>query len=191
MRARVGDRDALSELLSYYEPYLKRVVRTNMGPSLRKAHETADVLQEVMLVASSRFEQFHGVDEDELLTWLRTLVARKAVDMARFLSRAKRNPGENVAIERLDAATDRGEYPEIPADQTSPSRAAARRELQLKLAEALEQLPDDEADVVWMRHIEEMSFEAIGKRLGMGRNAVRALWVRALRRLRDHLPELL
>jgi len=191
VRARVGDREALSELLAYYQPYLRRVVRTNMGPSLRKAHETADVLQEVMLTAAARFEQFHGVDEGELLTWLRTLVARKAVDMARFLGRAKRNPGGQASIERLDAVTERGEYPEIPADQTSPSRAAARRELQLKLAEALAQLPDDEADVVWMRHIEEMSFEAIGKRLGMGRNAVRSLWVRALKRLRDHLPELL
>jgi len=191
VKARLGDREALNELLRYYEPYLRRVARSNMGPTLRKAHETADILQEVLLTAAARFEKFQGIDEDELLTWLRTLVARKAVDMARYLSRSRRSPGGDAQLESLDAVSERGAYPEIAADQTSPSQGAARRELQLKLAEALEKLPDDEADVIWMRHIEEMSFEAIGRRLGMGRNAVRALWVRALKHLREHLPDLL
>lgn len=189
LKAKLGDREALDELLRYYQPYLRRVARSSMGPTLRRAHETSDILQEVLMTAAARFDKFQGIDEDELLTWLRTLVARKAIDMARYLGRARRSPGEDAALESLDAVSDKGAYPEIAADQTSPSQGAARRELQMKLAEALEKLPDEEADVIWMRHIEEMSFEAIGRRLGMGRNAVRALWARALKHLREHLPE--
>jgi RNA polymerase sigma-70 factor (ECF subfamily) len=189
IRARSGDREALNDLLRHYEPYLRRVVRSNMGPTLRRYHDTADLLQEVLLAVSSRFDYFEGLDEEEFLAWLRTLAARKAVDLARYVSRAKRQPGGDAVIESLDAVSEKGQYPELPADQTSPSRGAARRELQAELAAALAKLPDDEADVIWMRHVEEMSFEAIGQRLGLGRNAVRALWARALRHLREHLPE--
>jgi RNA polymerase sigma factor (sigma-70 family) len=58
----------------------------------------------------------------------------------------------------------------------------------LKLADALGQIDDREAEVIWLHHVDGMSFEAIGERLGLGRNGVRGIWTRGLRNLRRILP---
>ena len=67
----------------------------------------------------------------------------------------------------------------------SPSQQAARRELDVLLADVLAQLPDDYREVLILRNLEGFSHEAIAARMNRSRGAVRMLWVRALASLRD------
>ena len=59
----------------------------------------------------------------------------------------------------------------LALSQTSPSEIASRRELVVLLADALHALPDAEADVLWLYHAENLSFEAIGERMGLSRKS--------------------
>jgi RNA polymerase sigma-70 factor (ECF subfamily) len=62
-----------------------------------------------------------------------------------------------------------------------------RREDEILLADALAELPADYRDVIVIRHIEGLPFEEVAQRMGRSAGAVRMLWLRALKRLREVL----
>ncbi len=187
-RARSGDRQAFEALIARYDRYLRLVISGSMGPALRREFDTSDVLHETLLVALARFTNFHGTDERELVGWLRALASRKLVDLARRTGRQKRAPRGRLSLDEPQADDRQTLAAQLPGDLTSPSMAAAKREMAQKLAQALAAIEPREAEVLRLHHVEGMSFEAIGTQLGIGRNGVRGIWARGLRSLRRVLP---
>jgi RNA polymerase sigma-70 factor (ECF subfamily) len=194
-RARAGENEALGELCALYRNYLRMVVRTGLGSRLRERVELSDVVQEALVEVVKQFPQFTGQNEAALVGWLRRLVSQKLADLARYHNRAKRaGASTSLALEApFDAAHAHGGEPNgrlldmLALSQTSPSEAASRRELIVLLADALAALPDSEADVLWLYHAENLSFEAIGDRIGLSRKAIRGIWARGLKRLKPML----
>ena len=193
-RARAGQDEALGELCALYRNYLRMVVRTGLGPKLRERVELSDVVQEALVEVVRQFPQFTGQNEAALVGWLRRLVGQKLADLGRYHSRAKR--GSGGAAVPLDAPWgDGGDsgggklLDMLALSQTSPSEAASRRELIVLLADALADLPESEAEVLWLYHAEGLSFEAIGDRTGVSRKSVRGLWARGLKGLKRHLAQ--
>ncbi len=195
-KARAGETEALGELCALYRNYLRMVVRTGLGPRLRERLELSDVVQEALVEVVRQFPQFTGQNEAALVGWLRRLVGQKLADLGRYHSRTKRAGG--VASIPLDAPWE-GKGGEnqgnqagrlldmLSLSQTSPSEIASRRELIVLLADALAALPDGEADVLWLYHAENLSFEVIGERMGVSRKSVRGIWARGLKRLKRSL----
>lgn len=195
--ARAGRSEALGELCSLYRNYLRMVVRTGLGPRLRERVELSDVVQEALVEVVRQFPQFTGQNEAALVGWLRRLVGQKLADLGRYHSRAKR-AGDGAALPLdapWDVANGGGEadgggarlLDMLALSQTSPSEAASRRELTVLLADALEDLPEAEAEVLWLYHAENLSFEGIGERLGVSRKVVRGLWARGLKGLKRQI----
>jgi RNA polymerase sigma-70 factor, ECF subfamily len=196
-RARAGQTDALGELCGLYRNYLRMVVRTGLGPRLRERVELSDVVQEALVEVVRQFPQFTGQNEAALVGWLRRLVSQKLADLGRYHSRAKR-AAAGAALP-LDAAWEPAGTGEagggqgaklldmLALSQTSPSEAASRRELTVLLADALADMSEPEAEVLWLYHAEGLSFEAIGDRLGLSRKSIRGIWARGLKSLRRTL----
>jgi len=196
-RARAGQAEALGELCALYRNYLRMVVRSGLGPRLRERVELSDVVQEALVEVVRQFPQFTGQNEAALVGWLRRLVGQKLADLGRYHNRAKR-AGAGSALP-LDAAWDVAGGTELGGgpgaklldmlalDQTSPSEAASRRELTVLLADALADLPEPDAEVLWLYHAEGLSFETIGERLGLSRKSIRGIWARGLKSLRRTL----
>jgi RNA polymerase sigma-70 factor (ECF subfamily) len=195
-KARAGETEALGELCALYRNYLRMVVRTGLGPRLRERLELSDVVQEALVEVVRQFPQFTGQNEAALVGWLRRLVGQKLADLGRYHSRTKRAGGATAIP--LDApwgggdGENQGDYAGrlldmLALSQTSPSEFASRRELIVLLADALASLPDGEADVLWLYHAENLSFEVIGERMGMSRKSVRGIWARGLKRLKRSL----
>jgi RNA polymerase sigma-70 factor (ECF subfamily) len=194
--ARAGQSEALGDLCGLYRNYLRMVVRTGLGPRLRERVELSDVVQEALVEVVRQFPQFTGQTEAALVGWLRKLVGQKLADLGRYHSRAKR-AGNGSALP-LDAPWDSPGTSEpgggggrlldvLALSQTSPSEAASKRELTVLLADALQILPEGEAEVLWLYHAENLSFETIGERLGLSRKMVRGLWARGLRSLKRQI----
>ena len=116
------------------------------------------------------------------------MASRKLIDLARRTGRLKRAPSGQLSLD--ESQTDHGESlaDQVAGDLTTPSQAAVKHEMALKLADALGQIDNREAEVIWLHHVDGMSFEAIGARLGLGRNGVRGIWTRGLCNLRRILP---
>jgi RNA polymerase sigma-70 factor (ECF subfamily) len=183
--ARAGDAFALGRLLERYRAYLMLLARLQIGRRLQSKADPSDVVQEAFLEAHRTFARFRGGSEGELLAWLRQILgSHLAVLVRRFL----RTRGRDVRLERalaaeLDAssrALDRG----LLAPQSSPSHQADRREQGVRLADALDQLPEDYREVIVLRHLEGLSFPDVARRMGRSVDSVKNLWPRALVRLR-------
>src|SRR5690349_9736079 len=86
-RARSGDVDALGYLFDLYRNYLRLLARSLIGREFRGRLDHSDVVQETFLNAHQAFAEFRGNSEAELLTWLRTILAR---DLARLMRRHRR-----------------------------------------------------------------------------------------------------
>ena len=79
----------------------------------------------------------------------------------------------------------------LPDPGTSPTRRIQRHEQTIQLADQLSKLPADYREVIVLRHIESLAFEEIGRRMERSTGAVRMLWLRAIKQLRERMvPEL-
>jgi RNA polymerase sigma-70 factor (ECF subfamily) len=187
-QARGGSEVALGQLLESYSHYLTLLARVQIGRRLQGKLDASDLVQETFLEAHRQIGHFRGTTEGELVAWLRRILAgRLALMLRRYLG----TKGRDVKLERelamqLDQssqALDGG----LLASYSTPSQHAARREQALLLAEALAQLPEDYREVIILRHLENLSFADVARRMGRTEDSVQKLWVRALANLRRWL----
>jgi RNA polymerase sigma-70 factor (ECF subfamily) len=186
--ARAGNGPALGQLLELYRHYLALLARCHISRWLQGKVDASDRVQEAFLEAHRDFAQFRGSSERELVSWLRQILASNLANLAqRYWGSGCRD----VRLERQLAAEldqssrvlDLG----LLAPQSSPSEQAARREQAVLLADALEQLAEDYREVLVLRHLEELSFPEVARRMGRSVDSVKNLWARALARLRRSL----
>jgi RNA polymerase sigma-70 factor (ECF subfamily) len=187
--ARAGDARALGRLLELYRRYLTILTRLQIGRRLQGKVDPSDVVQEAFLGASRDFGQFRGASEKEFLAWLRSILASLLANLVRHYQGTLRR---DVRLERqlaleLDEssqALDRG----LMDPQASPSEQADRREQSVRLAEALEQLPADQRELLVLRHLEGQSFPEVARQRERSVDSLKKLWPKALVRLR-RLPQ--
>jgi RNA polymerase sigma-70 factor (ECF subfamily) len=77
----------------------------------------------------------------------------------------------------------------LAAQQTSPSERAVRNEDLTRLAEALEQLPPDQREVVTLKHLVGLTLAQISEQLGRSSEAVAGLLFRGRLRLRELMAQ--
>ncbi|MEO6809787.1 MAG: sigma-70 family RNA polymerase sigma factor [Isosphaeraceae bacterium] len=184
-----NDAEALAELFESARPALTREADRRMPASLRAKCGVSDIVQEVILDANRRLDQFRGQSEGEWRGWLLAIL-RNRLKMARrhYLEVGKRRAGLEVSIGRPDSAgVGRAFEPIDPS--ASPGGKAVRREQEARLVEALDRLPEGDRQVVRWHHEERLTFEQIAGRLGISMEAARKRWGRALVRLRETLKE--
>src|SRR6516162_4426779 len=74
---RAGDGVSFGLLLERYRNYLTLLARLQIGRRLQGKFDPADVVQDTFLQAHSKFDQFHGSTEAELVSWLRQVLASR------------------------------------------------------------------------------------------------------------------
>lgn len=102
-RVRAGDDAALTELIRRYEPIVRTVARSLLGPVLRRHLDSVDVAQSVnlVLVNGLRGERFAIDGEGALVALLITLVRRKVARQWRRVR--KEEAGSTVDVPHPDA----------------------------------------------------------------------------------------
>jgi RNA polymerase sigma-70 factor (ECF subfamily) len=183
--ARAGNGAALGQLLEQYRNYLAMLARLQIGRRLRGKVDSSDLVQETFLEAYRDFGQFRGTTEQELASWLRRILAWNLANLVQRYCGARRR---DVRLEReLAAEMDQSSRVldlGLMAKASSPSQQAVRREQAVLLADALEQLSADYREVLMLRHLEELSFPEVARRMGRSLDSVKNLWARALAQLR-------
>jgi RNA polymerase sigma-70 factor (ECF subfamily) len=138
--ARVGDSQALGQLLERCRNYLSLLARLQVCRRLRGKVDEADLVQETFLTAHRAFAQFRGTTEAEFLSWLRRILASTLADeVRRYHGTRQRDVHlERDLVHRLDQSSrtlDRA----LVTQSSSPSQRAARGEEAVRLADALGQ----------------------------------------------------
>jgi RNA polymerase sigma-70 factor (ECF subfamily) len=173
--------------LERFRPYLLLLARLYAGDRHRSKFDASDIVQQTLLEAHRKRDQFRGATEAELAAWLRQVLACELADALRGLGRAKRDARRERAIEEaLGEVSSRLEgWP--AADQSSPSERAVHNEQLVRLAEALLHLPDDQRRAVELKHLQGRSVSEIAAALGKTETAVGGLLRRGMTRLRELL----
>lgn len=188
---RAADTAMLAERLESARSELTREAAGGMSASLRAKFGASDIVQDAMLDASRRLDQYRGQSEAEWRGWLLAILHnRLRMARRRFLVAGKRRVGLEVPMNQPTDSNGIG-LPNEPIDRSaSPGEKAARRELEARLMEALHRLSEEDRRLVRWRHEEQQTFEQIADRLGISSDAVRKRWGRALIRLREALGEI-
>lgn len=189
MAARGGSSSCLGQLLALYSNYLKLLVSAQLDSRLRARVSPSDIVQESFFEAHRDFPEFRGESIGEFVAWLRRIVVNNILRVVeQHVLAEKRDVRREVSLEeigrRLEQSTARLES-FLAGTGESPSGYATRREDELMLANTLAKLPGDYRDVIVLRHIEGLPFEEVGARMDRSAGAVRMLWLRALKKMRD------
>ena len=191
-RAVAGDQSALDEALSVHRDRLKRMVGLRLSRQLQSRVDESDVVQDVLLEASNRLREYVENPATPFYLWLRFLAGRKLIDLhRRHLGAEKRNAGLEVSLHRgaYPTASSASLAAQLLGRISSPSQAAIRAELKIRVQEALNALNPLDREILALRHFEQLSNTDAATILGIGRSAASSRYLRALKKMKDLLAE--
>jgi RNA polymerase sigma-70 factor (ECF subfamily) len=170
------DREELTRMLEEVRPRLELWVASRLGSRLKARVEVDDVVQEVLLKAYEALDGFEAQGERQFYGWLFTIAEHRIADLADRFGAAKR-----------DASREREVHSRIPAQQTTPSMAAARSEAHERMLEAMGRLADRYREILRLRRLEMLSNEEAGRRMEITAKNASVLYARALEALRKEM----
>jgi RNA polymerase sigma-70 factor (ECF subfamily) len=176
-----------SRQLERFRAYLRLLARTQLDSALQGKIDLSGVVQQTLLEAHQAWDHLRHGSESQQAAWLRKALVRNMTDEVRKLRTAARDVVREHSLEaaveessaRLEAC--------LASQDDSPSERVIRNERLLHLAEALEQLPEDQRRAVEWHHLQGQPLAQIAKRLRRSKGAVAALLHRALQKLRTQL----
>ncbi len=175
--------------LEPYRNYLTLLASVQLSPRLRAKEDAADLVQMTMLEAHRDLPNYRGSTEGELLAWLKTILMRNLLNLARHYGAQKCDVRREQPLQaELEQSSARLEH-FLASEQTTPSQRAVRRERAEQLSRALAELLEDERTAVIMKHFHDCSIAQIAERLGRTKEAVGGLLRRGLKKLRCSLDE--
>jgi RNA polymerase sigma-70 factor, ECF subfamily len=184
MREQSPDRVRKLERL---RPYLRLLARMQLGQRLRGKLDPSDLVQQTLMQAFASLAQFRGQSDAELVAWVRTILAHQLTRVEREFDRDKRD----VARERsLEAALEQSSAclaAWLADDGPSPGEKAEQNEQAVRLAAALEQLPEAQREAIVLHYWQGWTSAQIAEHLGRSAAAVAGLLQRGLRDLRQRV----
>ncbi len=176
-----------AQKLDSFRSYLRLLARLQMGAGLQTRLDPSDLVQQTMLRALEGLHQFRGQTEAELAGWLRQILAHTLANAIRDLGREKRDVGREVSIEATVELSSARLEAWLADGQSSPSVQAERNEQLLRLAEALDELPDAQREAILLHHLQGCTLDATATQLGRSATAVAGLIKRGMKHLRQRL----
>jgi RNA polymerase sigma-70 factor (ECF subfamily) len=164
------------------------MVGWRMHGRLQGRLDPADVVQEAYLEVRGKFPQYSADPRLPFFLWLRRAVGQKLVDLhRRHLATKKRNAGQEVSLHRgaRPPVTSFSLAEDLLGKLTTPSHAAMRAELKVRVQEALNSMDPNDREVLILRHFEDLSHAEAAQVLRIKPAAAVKRYVRALKRLRD------
>src|SRR6516165_7906953 len=163
------DGEELARRLESFRNYLMLLARARLDSRLRTKLEPADLVQQTMTRALERREQFRGASDEQRAAWLRTLLAHAMVDALR--KHARPEGAERSLEAALEQSSARLEA-FLAADQTSPSGRVEKQERLVRLADAMEALPEDQRCTIELKHLQGLPLVEVARQMSRSVPAV-------------------
>jgi RNA polymerase sigma-70 factor (ECF subfamily) len=192
-RVQGGDEGALLELWVRQRDRLRRMVKLRLDRRLHGRIDPSDVLQEAAIEVARRAHEYLANPTMPPFLWLRWITGQMLLVLHRkHLGSKMRDVGVEVSLHHgaLPQATSVSLAAMLLGRLTSPTRAAQRAELQLRLQDALNAMDPIDREIITLRHFEELNNHETAQVLGISKTAASNRYIRALKRLKDALAGL-
>lgn len=167
-----GDRQAFNRLVMRYQNLVYTFLR-RMAP---KWNDLDDLAQEVFV---KMFHSIHSLKEaSQFKSWLYRIAVTVYLDeYRRWKKRQSRFVSDEEALRTH------------VAEHGDPKEAIEQKELQQKIQDALEKLPEEYRMTIVLREIQELSYEEIAQTLHISEGTVRSRIFRGRKLLQDLLQK--
>jgi RNA polymerase sigma-70 factor, ECF subfamily len=187
---RAGDSCAQTKLLVLCRGYLYLQAELQLQGKLTPRVDASDVVQQALLEAWDGLAAFRGTTSAELMAWLKQIVVRNSIDLARrHHQAAKRSVQRETPMQGHQGEDDSQQGLDPASPEETPSQYAIKQEEELQLAEAIAELSPDYQRVLMLRSFLRLSFADVAEQMQRSRPAAQMLWARAVEELRHRLDE--
>ena len=179
--AKEGDEAAANQLCSVYGERVRRIIRLRLDPKLRPKLDSVDVVQDVLMLAFGRLNDFTYKDEGDLLRWLSRIAENRFRDILDNFHADRRDIRREIPFRKIERQSNGGSFSVTgPVQTTTPSVLLSRKEQLDRLETAIDHLKPDYREVIVWSRIERLSHEEIAARLNKSPGAVGMLLSLAL-----------
>jgi len=169
-----------------FRPLLKAIVSRKIDKELGGKADASDVLQDTLSAAQANIDQIASKSPREVRGYLRRVLMSKIADLKRrFLKAKKRDVDRELTAEEISS----DEFRQIADSEGCPLDLMIDEEHFRRVMKAIEELPPDIQKLLAWRFEHDMTYEAIGKRLGRTKDDVRMLMQRCIARLKQRFEE--
>ncbi|MDA8744673.1 sigma-70 family RNA polymerase sigma factor [Rubripirellula amarantea] len=190
--ARSGDEDAVNKLLERHRGPIRRLVEMRLDRKVQRRVDVSDVVQDVMLEANNRLTKYLDDPAMAFHLWLRQIAWDRIIDTyRRHRVSAKRNMDREQPMS-VPTGNDQSTMElavQLCDPALTPAAAATQREIASKVEAVIEMLPDQDREIILMRHYEHLTNIEIAQVLDLNPPAASMRYLRAVRRLRELLEE--
>lgn len=173
-RCRAGDEEACEALVRQYQERVFALISRMTGDPDR----VEDIAQEVFLKAFRSLKSFRG--GSRFYTWLYRITVNTVLNTMR--SQGRRQETSLDALGGLEVQAD--------ADM-EPAEVTARLELARRVREAIDQLEEPYRVIIYLRELEDLSYEEIAEVVELPVGTVKSRLFRARQHLKGLLQDLL
>jgi RNA polymerase sigma-70 factor, ECF subfamily len=189
IQAKAGDDAAVQQLFERHREPVRRMIDLRMDQKVRRRVDASDIVQEVLIEANRRLDEYLKNPSMPFHLWLRHMAQDRLIDAHRRHRGAARRsidrerplvsgPVDQSTFDLADALQD---------PQLTPAAAATWHELRRRFQEAIDQLDEPDREVVLMRHFEHLTNSEVAAALNLTEPAAGMRYMRAMRRLREKL----
>lgn len=185
--AAAGDAAAKQTLLDRNRGKLKEMVQLRIDRRIAARIDPSDVVQEALLAAVRRFDDYLRDRPIAFYPWLRRIALERLLDLRRRHIVASRRSVDREVDEIVSDNSRRQLVERFAKSETGPLQKLAKRELNERVSSALASLSESDREVLVLRMLEQISVKETSQVLQTTEDAVKQRQVRALRRIRKLL----
>jgi RNA polymerase sigma-70 factor (ECF subfamily) len=187
---RRGEAEAVERLLAVHREPLRRLIGLRLDPALAARVDASDIVQDVLLEAHRRLQDYLKSPTMPFHLWLRHIAKDHIIDAHRHHRQAQRRSLDREQPIVPAVLADHSSYElagQLVDPELTPASEAIRRELQHRLDAAIADLDEDDREIILLRHREQMANQEVARELGLSEAAASMRYLRAVRRLRELL----
>ena len=187
-----GEARAVQDLMDRHRDRLRRMIEVRLDPRVAPRVDPSDIVQETLLTAHQRLNDYLATQSVSFYVWLRQLATSRLIDLHRHHVRTQRR---SVAREQRWSPTSLSDdsamclISQLPGAEASPSEQILRQELLRRVRYAMEQLAPTDREILIMRHLEELSVRHVAEVLDISEGTVKSRHFRALAKLQRLLGD--
>lgn len=157
-----GDQNALGELLTETEPWLRAAIRSSLNDRMRRVEDSADFAQSAVVKFLVKGPRFLPASRGQFRMLMKRIAMNEIIDKQRRLRTAQNDLASNSQSQYGDSVLD------LRADQTAvqPTRIVARDEERAWMRLAMELLEDRERQLLYAREVDGRDWGDIARELG-------------------------